>query len=71
MTFLHPPREYHIVVNGVVVFHHLYIGILLMGWPEPINWFGAMILMDDMIEHTITETTPLRWLFDDIITKYL
>jgi len=58
------PQPFRIVVNNVVVFHHLYTGILLLGWMYPINIIGALILLDDIYEHTIDYNSPLRIVFD-------
>ena len=66
--------------NGSTVFyirapHHAYLGIalIIMGWlsqpyydiTTPICYLsGGLILADDLIEHTITENTPLRLFFN-------
>lgn len=47
------------------------MGILLMGWPFPINVIGFLIAVDDIIEHTLTGDTPLRILFDKYISEML
>lgn len=65
------PKPFKVVVNNVVVFHHAYIGLLLLGWQYPVNVVGALILIDDVIEHTITKDTPLRVLFDKVISPLL
>jgi len=55
--------------------HHLYLGIalIIMGWLcEPYYpttmivcyVAGGLIALDDIIEHTITNKTPLRWFFE-------
>jgi len=55
--------------------HHLYLGIalLIMGWlsapyyeiTTPICYIlGLLILLDDIVEHTLTKNTPLRWFFE-------
>jgi len=60
--------------------HHAYIGtfLLFLAWTmwdysyyhplaEITAITGAYILIDDIIEHTITAKTPLRLLFDKVI----
>lgn len=61
------PRPFKMIGDNAVVFHHAYIGLLLSGWEFPINVIGLLILLDDIIEHTITVDTPLRILFDKYI----
>lgn len=68
---MNPPRKFKFVGCPAVVFHHGYIGILLLGWQFPINLIGIFILLDDIVEHKITEDTPLRILFDKYISKFL
>ena len=64
--------------------HHCYIGIVLIvfGWLcqphslyDPITpWLygiGALVLLDDIIEHTITGNTPLRIIFEKSIIPLL
>ncbi len=65
------PRKFRIIVNDVVVFHHAYIGFLLLGWIYHINIVGALILLDDIYEHTIDENSPLRIFFDKYISNLL
>lgn len=73
--------------NGSTTFyirgpHHLYLGIALiaMGWLSApyyptTMWVcyivGGLIALDDIIEHTIYEDTPLRKLFKVIGKFYL
>jgi hypothetical protein len=60
--------------------HHFYIGIfmillsLLMSWGNWVNWScaimfiaGSLIALDDLIEHTITGSTPLRIFFEKFL----
>jgi len=60
--------------------HHAYIGafLLFLAWTmwdydyyhplcEYVAVTGAYVLIDDVIEHTITAKTPLRLLFDKVI----
>jgi len=62
--------------------HHSYLGILIMiygftglgqEWSYDIGikfiLLGGAILADDIVEHTITGSTPLRILFDKVISK--
>jgi len=67
------PRKFLILHNGfnVVVFHHAYLGALLLGWDYPINIIGALILLDDIYEHTVDENSPLRIFFDKYIADKL
>ncbi len=65
------PRRFRIVVNNVVVLHHAYIGLLLLGWIYPVNIIGLLILFDDVYEHTIDENSPLRIIFDKYISNNL
>lgn len=64
--------------------HHLYIGliIILFGWlmagaywPKwTVDLFytsGFIIALDDLIEHTITGSTLLRWFFINVMLKIL
>ena len=64
--------------------HHLYIGIciLMLAWlivldeQYPIwenNFFllGIYIVFDDIVEHTITANTPLRFLTEKILEPIL
>jgi hypothetical protein len=66
--------------NGSTYFYirapqHLYLGIVLiiMGWLcQPYYQLtalvcyvvGSLIATDDLVEHTITDKTPLRWFFE-------
>lgn len=61
------PKQFKITHNNVVIFHHLYIGILLIGWMFPFNIMGFLIFLDDLYEHLIDYNSPLRLLFDKII----
>ena len=60
--------------------HHIYVGLMCMifGWlgmgqtwsyelGQVFFGIGALIFADDLIEHTICGTTPLRLLFDKIL----
>lgn len=60
--------------------HHLYIGMItiilavmialnkqLAIWENNIFLLGIYIVVDDVVEHTITATTPLRILSEKII----
>lgn len=64
--------------------HHLYMGIMIMflGWTmQPwamydgvANIFlagGALIALDDIIEHTVTGSTPLRAFFSKALVPLL
>lgn len=64
--------------------HHLYAGImifvfglLMQPWPMYdgiTNYFlvgGALIALDDIIEHTLTGSTPLRWFFNKALVPLL
>jgi len=64
--------------------HHLYIGLVLMifAWlMAPYEYYnvwtwlfgiaGALIFTDDLIEHTITGSTPLRLFFDKILFPFM
>lgn len=64
--------------------HHLYIGLMIMflgwcmqndnlyyGWDTVFLIGGGLIALDDIIEHTLTRSTPLYWLFNKIITPFL
>jgi len=64
--------------------HHLYIGLVLIvfGWlMAPYDYYqvwsnifyivGALIMADDIIEHTITGSTPLRIFFDKILFPFM
>ena len=64
---MNPPNKFHVVFNNVVVFHHGYLGALLLGWQFPINVMGALILLDDVYEHTVSYDSPLRLFFDKYI----
>lgn len=69
-----PPKPFHVVVNGVVVAHHLYFGLLLMigsMGQNPLFWIGFLVSLDDVVEHTITMDTPLRIFFDRYISPRL
>ncbi len=66
-----PANPFRAVVNNVVVCHHLYIGALLLGWQYPVNIIGALVFLDDLVEHTITADTPLRLFFDKYISPRL
>lgn len=76
---LKPPVEF--VARGP---HHLYIGLILMGfgwlmdpyeyyqvWSNLFYFAGALIVVDDLVEHTITGSTPLRWFFDKILWPFM
>jgi hypothetical protein len=65
------PNKFHILYNDVVVFHHAYIGLLLLGWQYPINFIGALVLLDDLYEHLIDYSSPLRVIFDKYIVPRL
>ena len=65
------PRPFRIVVNDVVVFHHAYIGLLLMGWIFPINVIGLFVFLDDVYEHMVDENSLLRIIFDKWIAPRL
>lgn len=48
-------------------------GILVEAIPF---WHGIMVLgayfvIDDIIEHTITEDTPLRWIYKKVVMPWL
>jgi len=64
--------------------HHLYIGlfILFLSWTmwdydyyhplcEYLATLGAYVIIDDVIEHTITSDTPLRILFEKVVYPIL
>ena len=64
--------------------HHLYIGLIMMGFgwlmvPYDYYWpwnhifylVGAAVAFDDLIEHTITGSTPLRWFFEKILFPFM
>jgi len=64
--------------------HHLYMGLMIMflGWTMQENALyngydtlflisGGLIALDDIIEHTITRSTPLHWFFDKVIIPFL
>ena len=64
--------------------HHAYLGILMMiygftgiadtdtcGVAWVVIGIGAYTLIDDIIEHTITGSTPLRILYDKVIYPLL
>lgn len=56
--------------------HHGYIGIalIIIGHLVENDWLmviGILILIDDIIEHTITEDTPLRILYEKLIKDIL
>jgi hypothetical protein len=65
------PQRFHVVSDNVVVFHHAYTGLLLLGWPYPINVIGALVLLDDLYEHLIDYSSPLRLVFDKWIAPRL
>jgi HD-like signal output (HDOD) protein len=65
------PRPFKIIKNNVVIFHHAYIGLLLLGWNYPINLIGLLIFLDDLYEHTIDENSLLRIFFDKYISPKL
>jgi len=55
--------------------HHAYLGValIIMGWLSAPYYStttvicyigGSLILLDDIIEHTVTSSTPLRWFFE-------
>jgi len=64
--------------------HHLYIGlfVLFLSWTmwdydyyhplcEVLAVVGLFITVDDVIEHTVTSSTPLRLLFEKVIYPLL
>lgn len=57
-------HPFKIVSSDVVIFHHAYIGLLLLGWQFPVNVVGAFILLDDLYEHLVDYSSPLRIVFD-------
>lgn len=74
-----PPVKF--IVRGP---HHVYIGgvFIIFGWlMAPYSYYsfwsnlfyvgGALIMVDDIIEHTITGSTPFRWLFDKVIFPFM
>lgn len=75
-----PPHLFKVVADNAVVFHHFYMGLLLMIGSinystfqvHELNfWIGFLISLDDVVEHTITADTPLRILFDKVIAPRL
>lgn len=79
MESLKPPVKF--VARGP---HHLYIGLVLIifGWlMDPYEYYtvwtnlfyvlGFLIMADDLIEHTITGSTPLRWFFVKILWPFM
>lgn len=68
------PNEF--VWNGP---HHLYLGAFMVFWGALMivqNYgafsyifagLGVIIFIDDMIEHTVTASTPLRLLFEKVL----
>lgn len=64
--------------------HHLYIGLVLIlfAWlMDPYEYYtvwtilfyilGTVIVIDDLVEHTITGSTPLRWFFEKILWPFM
>lgn len=64
--------------------HHSYIGIMIMtlgalmsphelygNWDLIFMGIGGLILVDDIVEHTVTGNTPLRLLFEKVLVKFL
>ena len=64
--------------------HHLYIGFVFMvfGWlMAPYDYYsfwsnlfyvsGSLMMIDDIVEHTVTGSTPLRWFFDKILFPFM
>jgi hypothetical protein len=47
--------------------HHLYLGIALIAigiFTSPWLWIpGAIIALDDIVQHTFSITSPLKWLY--------
>lgn len=64
-------HPFKVVANNVVVFHHAYIGALLLGWQFSINVVGILILLDDIYEHVVDYNSPLRIFFDRYISPRL
>ena len=65
------PHPFKITAQNVVIFHHLYIGVLLLGWTYPINIIGLLVIIDDIYEHTIDYSSPLRLVFDRYLVPLL
>jgi hypothetical protein len=64
--------------------HHLYMGLFLMfiSWTMlPYSYYyplceytmviGLLVVIDDLVEHLVTGSTPLRLLFEKAIIKII
>lgn len=68
------PNPFLITSENVVVFHHAYTGLLLMLGSLGQNfmfWIGVLIFLDDVYEHLIDYSSPLRIVFDKWIAPRL
>jgi len=57
--------------ENCIPLHHLYIGLLLLGWNYPINVIGLLIALDDLYEHLIDYNSPLRIFFDKVLVPII
>lgn len=56
--------------------HHGYMGaiVIIFGYYAENEWImllGALLLFDDIVEHTITQDTPFRILYEKTIKNML
>ena len=56
--------------------HHCYIGVAIavVGYAMKNNWvifIGVLFVVDDILEHHVTNDTPLRQIYEQVIQQHV